>query len=172
MPSPMTDTVQWQLQPDSETLYQAMSTAFRSELISPATAAGILGIDLKPRYMRIRMGVAELFEALKTGHILTLNSRIPRTARMRHVSYSEQSACFELLIEDDSFAPVPDLHRVPMIEGPAFGVFPLEFAAMKSLIENHAECSELRQHLPPEYADACHLARSGAADMEMLEERD
>ena len=72
-------------------------------LPSPAAAA---------RYMRIRMGVAELFEALKTGHIMTLNSRIPRTARVHHVSYSEKSACFELLIEDASFAPVSQLNSM------------------------------------------------------------
>ena len=169
----MTGTNQWQmLQADQEILLESVINAANSGLISSATATSLLLTTAESRYMRIRMGVAELFEALKTGHILTMNSRIPRTARVRHVSYSEKSACFELLIEDASFDPVPDLHRVPMIEGPAFGVFPLEFAAMKSLIENHAECSELRQQLPPEYADAHHLARSGSADMEMLEERD
>jgi hypothetical protein len=121
------------------------------------------------RFQRIRMGVAELFEVLKTGTILTLSSSIPRTARVRHVSYTEENHCFELLIEDASFSPVAEMTRVPMIEGPAFAVFPLDDEAMREFVASHAP--HLGEYLAPEYAESRDLARVPETP-DWLEERD
>ena len=134
-----------------------------STVLAPATES---------RFMRVRMGVGELFEVLKTGAIVTLSSSIPRAARVRHVSYSDQNRCFELLIEDASFEPVQDLTRVPMVEGPAFAVFTPDFAPLQEFIETHAV--HLAPQLPAEYADAHHLAATpdSAPFHFPLEERD
>ena len=143
----------------------ALDTAIRraNTLIAPATES---------RFMRVRMGVGELFEVLKTGAIVTLSSSIPRTARVRHVSYSDQNRCFELLIEDASFEPVKDLARVPMVEGPVFVIFTHDFAPLREFIETHAP--HLAPQLPAEYADMHHLAAApdSAPFHFPLEERD
>jgi hypothetical protein len=132
----------------------------------------VLAPAAESRFMRVRMGVGELFEVLKTGAIVTLSSSIPRTARVRHVSYSDQNRCFELLIEDASFEPVKDLTRVPMVEGPVFVIFTHDFAPLREFIETHA--AHLAPQLPAEYADMRHLAAApdSAPFHFPLEERD
>ena len=111
--------------PSADAIFQNVRNASNAGLLSSAVVSSLL-MPPPPRYKRIRMGVKELFESLKTGHFLTIASSIPASARLRHVSYSDKSSSFELLIEDPSFEPVTDLQNVPMLEGPAFAVFPLD----------------------------------------------
>jgi hypothetical protein len=158
--------------PSAEMVFQSVRNASNSGLLSSAQVSSLL-MPPPPRYMKIRMGVKELFESLKTGHFLTIASAIPASARLRHVSYSDKSSSFELLIEDPSFEPVTDLQNVPMLEGPAFAVFPLDFPVVQRLIEEHAPGLADQLQLPPEYADASHLALSGPGpQLDLLEERD
>lgn len=129
--------------------------ANRSVTVTERRAGG--GVSQR-RYKRICMALSELFEVLKTGHIATLSSAIPRTATVAHVWFSKESNYFELVIEDDSFELIRDGEKPPLITGPAFGVFEVDWEPLQALLASHDECRELVSSLDPEYATQKQLA--------------